>query len=426
MILIILLVSAVALPVVLPALSHRQMSEAARMLQGALAGARDSAIHNQLPSGIRLLPDPTFNGVNPTTGLLDATQPLAANRIIPIESAPPYSEGRVSVVPQGGMVLPFSCIVIQEWVVNTAVTPVVPNAPTSWYWNIRVGDKVQINNAGPWYTIVGPTVVDAAGGNAELFVNVGVPGTASGFHTIQGGIKVQPEFLFLVNGEDDNNNGWIDEGFDNVDNDGDGLVDETTCTLFPLTGEWEPEHLKGSLAQAFPPNLQYTIQRRPAPAANSREQALPSNVVIDLTTWGNGSLAERSRLPVNPFTGAVDILVYPSGAVVPTTIYSTPASFTMAGAFFHFWLAERGDVIAPSATATAPPFLPVGTVPQQLGTYTGQSLQGEYRVVSMFTHTGQITNNDNVQFDNPSNPASGTFNASYPFLPAQQGNRGGP
>ena len=37
-ILIILLVSAVALPVVLPAMAHREVSEAARILQAALAG----------------------------------------------------------------------------------------------------------------------------------------------------------------------------------------------------------------------------------------------------------------------------------------------------------------------------------------------------------------------------------------------------
>ena len=62
MILIILLVSAVVLPTVLPAISHRQVSEAARILQGALAGARDTAINNNAPAGIRLLPDPVLNG----------------------------------------------------------------------------------------------------------------------------------------------------------------------------------------------------------------------------------------------------------------------------------------------------------------------------------------------------------------------------
>jgi prepilin-type N-terminal cleavage/methylation domain-containing protein len=45
-ILIILLVSAVTLPTVIPAITHRQVSEAARIFQGALAGARDTAINN--------------------------------------------------------------------------------------------------------------------------------------------------------------------------------------------------------------------------------------------------------------------------------------------------------------------------------------------------------------------------------------------
>ena len=63
-ILIILLVSAVTLPSIISAMSHRQVSEAARILQAALVGARDSAIHNNAISGIRLLPDPTINGIN--------------------------------------------------------------------------------------------------------------------------------------------------------------------------------------------------------------------------------------------------------------------------------------------------------------------------------------------------------------------------
>ena len=80
--------SAVALPVVLPALSHRQVSESARLLQGALAGARDAALHTGTPSGIRLLPDPAFPLTYLANGQIDPTQPLAANRIIPIEIGP--------------------------------------------------------------------------------------------------------------------------------------------------------------------------------------------------------------------------------------------------------------------------------------------------------------------------------------------------
>src|SRR5437763_1428768 len=81
---IIVLVSAVTLPVVLPALNHRQVGEAARILQAALVGARDAAIRANAPRGIRLLPDPLFNGTTTT---------LAYNRFIPIEVPGNYTTG---------------------------------------------------------------------------------------------------------------------------------------------------------------------------------------------------------------------------------------------------------------------------------------------------------------------------------------------
>src|SRR5208282_2079709 len=106
-ILIILLVSAVVLPTLIPAISHRQASEAARILQGALVGARDSAINTNAPAGIRLLPDPVFNGINPNTATLDPTRVLAANRYIPIQLAPDYSEGKASVILPSGPATPL-------------------------------------------------------------------------------------------------------------------------------------------------------------------------------------------------------------------------------------------------------------------------------------------------------------------------------
>ena len=185
------------------------------------------------------------------------------------------------------------------------------------------------------------------------------------------------------------------------------------------------------------------------------EISLPTNVVIDLTTWANSSLnspplaaipglhsgfQERSQFPpgvVNPYTGYVDILVYPNGTVVPTTIYSTPSSYGMSGAFFHFWLAERSDVhgiavnnnsFVPIVTGQ-PVYLPVGSIKQQQAAaspFTGPTLAGEYRILTLFTRTGQIASNDNVEFDNPVNPANGTlYNPGLPFLPTEQGSRGG-
>ncbi len=457
---IILLISAVALPTVLPALAHRQVSEAARTVQGALVGARDSAIHNNAPAGIRLLPDPAFPIMYTTITLpngntqtqIDPTQPLAANRIVPIEAAPQYSEGLVNLVTTAAQLAviapPYPCLVIAESVLNNTTT--LPNSPTSWFWNVRVGDKIQINQAGPWYTVVGPMAIyptnpTTLGQNPELFVNIGTPGTTPA-NQMQVATAVTPEYLFLVNGLDDNQNGWIDEGYDGADNDNDGLVDETTCKLFPAHGEWEIETWAGSVINGPQVDLTYAIQRRPVPSTNAREIALPSNVVIDLTTWGYPDATstlklqtpsmERSRVPINLFSGYVDILVYPNGTVVPTTIYSTDASFGMAGAFFHLWLAERSDVAAPTADTakTTPPYLPIGNISQQLlvspfTPYAGAQLKGEYRLVTVFAKTGQITTIDDVQFDNPAHPANQitkVYNPSYPFLAAQQGIRGGP
>jgi len=260
-ILIILIISAVALPTVIPALSHRQVSEAARILQGALVGARDSAIHNNAPSGIRLLPDPAFPIQRLSDGTIDPSQILAANRIIPIEPAPMYHEGLVSLNATAvlyGFKLPYAgdgggnypyfsplnpplagtgVLMIEESAFdpNTAL----PNSPTSWFWNIRIGDKMQINNAGLWYTVVGPMTQTQAKGNSEMFVNAGPPDTQSPlarlFVSANGKTTIvyYPEFLFLVNGRDDNNNGWTDEGWDGLDNNGNGQVDELA--------EWEAE-----------------------------------------------------------------------------------------------------------------------------------------------------------------------------------------
>lgn len=434
-IVIILIVSALALPMVVFGLSDRQMGEAARLLQAELAGARDAAIRSNAPSGIRLLPDPVFSGVDPSTGKVDSSQILAANRFIPIEPAPAYTEGLVNIlaVPtslnltypgDGGGNYPInvavgSVLVLDEAVYNLLSYPAIPNSPTSWFWNIRLGDKLQINNAGPWYTVVGPMTQTAATGNSELFVNVGPPGTKSPLARLYNNgdqtIVYYPEFLLLVNGVDDNANGWVDEGWDGVDNNGNGKTDELA--------EWESELWTGAANTQNITNVPYTIRRRPAPTSNARAVSLPSNVVVDLTTWN--TTRERSRLPVDSNTGYVDILVNPDGTVVPTTLYSCPSSFGLASAFCHFWLAERSDLAAPSASATAAPYLPLrqGLAPSL---FNGLEIKGEYWLVTLFTRTGQVTTNANPTFDNPAAPTTGkNYNPSVPFLAAQAGVNGG-
>jgi prepilin-type N-terminal cleavage/methylation domain-containing protein len=247
---IIVLVSAVALPTVLPALARRQVSEAARLLQGALVGARDRAIHDGRPSGIRLLPE-------------------------------------------------------------------------SWMWNIRVGDRLQLNDAGPWYTVVGPMQVGPAAGNSEMFVNVGPSGATSPLNP-SGSRPI--DYLILTNGIDDNRNGWVDEGWDGVDNDGNKLTDEHILTARGLAA--------GMASQP------YAIRRRPMPSPDAREVALPTQMVID---------AARSRLPVNPHTGAVEVMVNPDGTAAPSLPYGVPSSLSMGSAFLHFALVGRADVHPPDA-----------------------------------------------------------------------------
>ncbi len=469
-ILIILIVSAVALPVVLPAMAHREVSEAARLVQGALVGARDSAIHNNQPSGIRLLPDPNFLSEQ-SSGLINPSQILAANRIIPLDPAPEYSEGYCTPATQNNLQyltnfgygltgnwptqVPYPApaggyypiptlvngILVQNQVLmllENFVNPKTgaPNPPTSWSWNIRVGDRIQLNNAGAWYTVVGPMTVSPTQGNPEMFVNTGAPGNTSGWPQFGG----QPvEYLLLVNSQDDNNppNGWIDEGWDGVDNNGINGIDDLT--------EWETEQWLGSISTQTVVDVAYTIQRRPVPSPNAREIALPTSVVIDLTGWGL-TFPERSRVPgpmFNLFTGYVDIVLNPDGTVRPSTVYSSPSSFGMGSSFVHLWLAERGDLAAPSPNQTASPYLPLpqGMAPVlfsgQPAPFSGQELKGEYSLITLFTRTGQLVSNSDMPFlFNPSsggftnNPPAGAnpfqyYSPNYPFIQAQQGVQGG-
>ena len=242
-ILVILVVSVLALGIY-NGTGGRQVDAAASLVQASLAGARDRAIRTGRPAGVRLLPDAAVSQFitdpnDPRFGRPDPAGILAANRIVPIEAAPNYSDGNI-LAPQkppsaytaairtvnGYADVP--CLVLEQAVMDPSVP--IPNPPTNWFWNIRIGDRIQLNNSGPEYTIVGPMTV----ANPEQFVNVGPPGRPAPVLS-QG---VPAEFLLLTNGRDDNANGWVDEGWDGVDNDGDGLVDEAD--------EWENEQWLGA------------------------------------------------------------------------------------------------------------------------------------------------------------------------------------
>ena len=89
-IVIILLVSAVTLPTVLPALQHQQVSEAARILQAELQRCRDLASRIQRPPGIRFLVDKPLANSGRNVWLIARSSPSRLS--------PDYSEGLVSPV----------------------------------------------------------------------------------------------------------------------------------------------------------------------------------------------------------------------------------------------------------------------------------------------------------------------------------------
>ena len=508
---IIVLVSAATLPVVLPALEHRQVSEAARVFQASLAAARDSAIRADSPRGIRLLPDqilfprPDANAVGNSGSnavlarryLQNVTnQPFAYGGILPIEPGPPYSEGALQFITAE-----HGFIMVREAKIELISGILLPNTPTSWYWNIRIGERLKIEGSSQPYIIRGPALIPPGPLNPEGFVNRGAP-NATPVNPAGAGA----EFLILTNGLDDDGDGFADEGFDGLlnydannypsvygagiydpandglDNDGDGTADfaDPNNTGFPyslidsngdtipdtiaevqapaqtplgsaLPGpEYEPEPLHSTydMWNGFysPPGTplysttstplnpvplatyKYTIERRPVPVQGARITALPGDVVIDLTTWNfpntastatlatsSTAVPERSRLPVDPLTGYVDILLTPSGRVVtagPGAVVSGRNTIP----YYHFWLSERGDVFAPQPLPNLNN--PTHYLPMPEGSnQTGETLflKGERRLVTLNTRTGLLVTNP-IEFFDATNP-------STPFRDAQSGAR---
>lgn len=428
---IIAMVSIVTLPTVVSALSHRQVSEAARLVQATIEGQRDAAIRANAPRGLRLMPDPAFPGSTTTPDT-----PLAYNRLMPIEPAPDYSEGKVSItdptvypnptaaqVPIPGSspaaAYPPQALRIEESRVNGQGQP---NPRTSWAWNVRVGDRIRIGTAGKLYTICGPMVITPAAGNPEKFVNYGPPGVSPPMTRPAGDV----EFLYVVNNLDDdgsgfNDDGWDGSGWDGKDSDRDGVIDEVTAgppvdrngdgVPDPNFAEWEAESWLGSEMGAS--DVPYTIRRLPVPTQGARVVELPAGVVVDASTWD--STQERSRLPVDPDTLFVDLMIAPNGTVVPQS-YLPGRPLGGGPPFVHLWLSERSDVHPP---ATLPANAPAGTprLPMPSGLIAGATtvLKGDRRLVTLHTRTGMVTTNSVENFD--------AADGNAPFYEAQQGAR---
>lgn len=302
------------------------------------------------PIGLRLVPDPARPLARLADGTIDRSQALTFTRIVPLNAPPPYSNGYGSVDPAGlpqafldqlardGMVSIYRRLILEE--AKTGPDGLRAE-PTTWWWNVRVGDEIKWGGVG--YTVTGPMAISGAD-NPEGFVNYGLPGKSTS-PLDRGAGPV--EWLCLTNRRDDDGDGFVDDGWDGLDNDLDGLVDEDD--------EWEAE--TWVTPTAFYDSANYRILRRPIATAVGAVE-LPASVVIDATGWTVAGLTPtradlrlRSQVPVNLYTGAVDLVFDAAGRCEAPTLYGRPSAGTFGRPWIHLWLADRGDVVAPPSAA---------------------------------------------------------------------------
>ena len=138
--------------------------------------------------------------------------------------------------------------------------------------------------------------------------------------------------------------------------------------------------------------------------------------------------SERSRLPVSPYTGYVDIMVNPDGTVLPRRFIPLgvvryvggllPLLASRARRHRRTRRLER----CPDAADQRPTIPPTHHTPERIGclAYSVTALKGENRLMTLFTRTGQITTDESLFFDDPFNPRNSTigYNISLPFLDA--------
>jgi prepilin-type N-terminal cleavage/methylation domain-containing protein len=364
---IILTVTIMALPTILSAMQGQQAIAAAQLLQGGLMQCQSEAMRAsnrrggevnvaateaETLRGLRLVPEGTLTRL--PDGTIDPAQPLVCSTLVPLTIPPAYFEGRATIrgtaaqypaTLTGGR----PCLVLEEspghWDDGGGGWAWLPNSPTSWAWNLRAGERVTFDG-GIQYVVVGPIAVD----NPEQFINYGPPGTGSGLtrvYTAPDGqaVTAQVEALLLVNGRDDDGDGYADNGWDGLDQDGDGLVDEPD--------EWtEQEVWLGRHVTVPTVDATYRVIRRPVTASEPRGVTLPSGVVIDLTGWDGQQ--GRSRLVVNRYSGAVDILLDKTGRFTYDSPFSGTSSVGMgADRYAHFWIGSRADIV--DAASLRPP-----------------------------------------------------------------------
>ena len=231
----------------------------------------------------------------------------------------------------------------------------MPNPPTNWFWNIRVGDKIQINNAGPWYTVVGPMAI------ASGTTSTGATQPRDVRECRAAGIRSplvaatarRCDAAISPISSSSSTAGRQQQRLDRRGMGWGGQQRRTACQRAGMNGESDRVGAR-AMCSARPSNRLfttcvnqvYTIKRRPGPVAQCPRDR-PADGRRDRPDR-LGVVPERERPTVPPrtndpacrrrcfqlqYTGYVDIVLNPDGTVLPTTVYSSPSSFSLGSAF---------------------------------------------------------------------------------------------
>ena len=141
---ILLMVTAAAIPIMAPALDNRRMREAARMTSTFINGARSRAIQTGREVGVQLI---RFNG-----------QPYAIQMAY-VEVPPPYGgdvTGATVTIQEDASPTDSVGPPIGTNLVNGTYLRLTFVAGSFNYNLVRVRDQIQLNYQGPRYTIIGP------------------------------------------------------------------------------------------------------------------------------------------------------------------------------------------------------------------------------------------------------------------------------
>lgn len=318
---IVALVAAVTLPVVATTWKSRRVDAAAQLIQGELTAAVARAQRDGV-AGIRLKADEAFAVVRRADGSVDPAAPLAYSRVVPLTAPAAIRDGRVSIRDTFPAGFPVGALIVEQEVMRDEGGVRVLEEPTSWAWRVRLGDRLEL--LGRTYTVCGPV----ATANPDGFVNYPAGGT--GLDRGEG----EAEWLMLVNGIDDDDDGSIDNGFNGRDENLDGVADDAM--------EWTETEVWGLDAPVV--GSPYIIRPRPVPAAGAAGVEL-AGALIDATGW-DAKPPTRSRLPVDRLSGVVDLVVHPDGRMEPASRYAptVPAAGGLARPFLHFWICNRESV----------------------------------------------------------------------------------